>query len=111
MGGSPVNSSRILVSGVSGAIGAALLPSLKARGYNVTRLVRGAVGGTDRVSWDPTQSLPPDAVSGFEAVIHLAGETIVGRWTEEKKLQILNSRVLGTRHLAQALAKAGKDRK
>jgi uncharacterized protein (TIGR01777 family) len=103
-----VNSSRILVSGVSGPIGAAMLPSLKARGYNVTRLVRGTVSGADQVSWDPTQSLSPDAVSGFEAVIHLAGETIVGRWTEEKKRQILNSRVLGTRHLAQALAKAGK---
>ena len=43
-------------------------------------------------------------VSGFDAVIHLAGETIAGRWTEAKKAKILNSRVVGTRNLAQALA-------
>jgi uncharacterized protein (TIGR01777 family) len=101
-----MNSPRILVSGVSGPIGAALLPSLKARGYSVTRLVRGGSSADGKVSWDPTQPLPPDSVSGFEAVIHLAGETVVGRWTEEKKRQIRNSRVLGTRNLAQALAKA-----
>jgi uncharacterized protein (TIGR01777 family) len=101
-----MNSPRILVSGVSGPIGAALLPSLKARGYSVTRLVRGGSSADGKISWDPTQPLPPDSVSGFEAVIHLAGETVVGRWTEEKKRQIRNSRVLGTRNLAQALAKA-----
>lgn len=101
-----MNSPRILVSGVSGPIGAALLPSLKARGFNVTRLVRGGPSADGKVSWDPTQPLPADSVSGFEAVIHLAGETVVGRWTEEKKRQIRNSRVLGTRNLAQALAKA-----
>jgi uncharacterized protein len=101
-----MNSPRILVSGVSGPIGAALLPSLKARGFNVTRLVRGGPSADGRVSWDPAQPLPPDSVSGFEAVIHLAGETVVGRWTEEKKRQIRSSRVLGTRNLAQALAKA-----
>jgi uncharacterized protein (TIGR01777 family) len=101
-----MNSPRILVSGVSGPIGAALLPSLKARGFNVTRLVRGGSSADGKVSWDPAQPLPPDSVSGFEAVIHLAGETVVGRWTEEKKRQIRNSRVLGTRNLAQALAQA-----
>ena len=101
-----MNSPRILVSGVSGPIGAALLPSLKARGYSVTRLVRGGPSTDGKIPWDPVQPLPPDSVSGFEAVIHLAGETVVGRWTEEKKRQIRNSRVLGTRNLAQALAKA-----
>jgi len=50
--------------------------------------------------------LSPDVVSGFQAVIHLAGEGIVGRWTEAKKTRIRESRVLGTRHLAAALAKA-----
>jgi uncharacterized protein (TIGR01777 family) len=45
-------------------------------------------------------------VSGFDAVIHLAGETIVGRWTTEKKARIRESRVIGTRNLAQALGQA-----
>ncbi len=43
-------------------------------------------------------------MSGFDAVIHLAGESVVGRWTEEKKKAIRDSRVQGTRHLAAALA-------
>jgi uncharacterized protein (TIGR01777 family) len=98
--------SRILASGVSGPIGEALLPSLKARGYEVTRLVRGAANGEDQISWNPAQPVAPEAVSGFDAVIHLAGESIVGRWTEEKKSKIRDSRVIGTSHLAQALARA-----
>ncbi len=56
--------------------------------------------------WDPDQPLAPDAVSGFDAVVHLAGETIAGRWTETKKRRIRQSRVSGTRNLAEALAKA-----
>ena len=50
--------------------------------------------------------MSPESVSGFDAVIHLAGETIVGRWTEAKKRRILDSRVQGTSHLAEAVAKA-----
>jgi uncharacterized protein (TIGR01777 family) len=45
-------------------------------------------------------------VSGFDAVVHLAGESVVGRWTAEKKKAIRDSRVLGTRHLVAALAQA-----
>jgi hypothetical protein len=45
-------------------------------------------------------------VSGFDAVVHLAGESIVGRWTEEKRRAIRESRVQGTRHLAAALAQS-----
>lgn len=102
--------SRILVSGVSGPIGAALLPSLKAREYEVTRLFRGTTGGAAtgerQISWDPPKPISPESVSGFDAVIHLAGESIVGRWTEAKKKAIRDSRLLGTRNLAQALAQA-----
>jgi uncharacterized protein len=100
-----LNSSRILVSGVSGPIGAALLPSLKARGYHISRLVRGPASGEAQISWNPEGPLSPESVSGFEAVIHLAGESIVGRWTDSKKKRIRESRVQGTRHLAEALAK------
>ena len=100
-----VNSPRILVSGVSGPIGAALLPSLTARGYQITRLVRGPASGEGQISWDPLKPLAPESVSGFETVIHLAGESIVGRWTEGKKKRIRESRVEGTRNLSDALAK------
>ena len=96
--------SRILVSGVSGPIGTALLPALSRGGYEVVRLVRGRAATERQIAWTPAEPLAPSAVSGFDALIHLAGETIVGRWTETKKKKIRDSRVLGTRNLAQALA-------
>jgi hypothetical protein len=98
--------SRILVSGASGPIGAALLPTLAAQGHEVTRLVRQPSSEKDALQWDPSKPLAAELVAGFDAVIHLAGETIVGRWTDEKKKRILNSRIQGTRHLAEAAAKA-----
>src|ERR1043165_2907939 len=101
-------SDRILVSGVSGPIGAALLPSLNASGFRVTRLVRGPASGESQIAWNPDQTLDPNSVSGFRAVIHLAGESIVGRWTKAKKARIHNSRVFGTTHLSEALAHAPK---
>jgi uncharacterized protein (TIGR01777 family) len=97
---------RILVSGISGPIGAALLPALRARGNKIVRLVRENVTGNDQISWDPEKTLAPQAVSGFDAVIHLAGETIVGCWTAAKKARIRESRVKGTHGVAEALAKA-----
>jgi uncharacterized protein len=102
--------SRILVSGVSGPIGTALLPSLRASGWSVVRLVRGATTGgpsdNEQIAWDPGAPIAAEAVSGFDAVIHLAGESIFGRWTGDKKRKIRDSRVTGTLNLAQALARA-----
>jgi uncharacterized protein len=100
---------RVLVTGVSGPIGAALLPSLEPWGAQIVRLVRGSAQRADQISWDPLRPLSPEAVSGFGAVIHLAGESVVGRWTEAKRKAIRESRVGGTQHLASALAQA-KDR-
>jgi uncharacterized protein (TIGR01777 family) len=97
---------RVLVTGVSGPIGAALLPSLQSGGTQVVRLVRGPANNAEQISWDPLAPLSPAAVSGFDAVIHLAGESVVGRWTDAKKKAIRDSRVLGTRNLATALAKS-----
>jgi uncharacterized protein (TIGR01777 family) len=98
--------SRILVSGVSGPIGAALLPSLQASGCSVVRLVRGQATSNDQISWDPAAPPAPQAVSGFDAVIHLAGESIFGRWSTAKKSKIRDSRVVGTFNLSSALAQA-----
>jgi uncharacterized protein (TIGR01777 family) len=103
---------RILVSGMSGPIGAALLPALRAEGWSVVRLVRGtsAFGSSDnaQIAWDPAGAIAPEAVSGFDAVIHLAGESIFGRWTAVNKRKIRDSRVAGTLNLASALARAEK---
>jgi uncharacterized protein (TIGR01777 family) len=83
-----------------------LLPALGASGYSVTRLVRRAPTGDGQIQWDPAKPLAPQTFSGFDAVIHLAGEGIVGRWTAAKKARIRDSRVQGTLHMAQALAHA-----
>ena len=102
-----MSSPRILVSGASGPIGSALLPSLKARdspspsGAELQRWPR-----SNRLG--PVAPLSPEMVSGFDAVIHLSGESIVGRWTEAKKRRIIESRAQGTGHLAEALAKAAQ---
>jgi len=51
-------------------------------------------------------AIPPELVSGFDAVIHLTGESVAGRWTAVKKVRIRNSRVLSTTNLSNALAKS-----
>src|SRR3954464_14776394 len=57
--------SRILVSGVSGPIGAALLRSFNPHDYEVVRLVRGQAANGAQIKWDPAIPISPDAVSGF----------------------------------------------
>ena len=99
---------KVLISGSSGLVGAALLPRLTANGWQVTRLIRSDSAGPDQISWDPSRPIPPESVSGFDAVIHLAGATIAERWTERKKQAIRDSRVVGTRNIAEALAQAAK---
>lgn len=101
---------RVLVSGSSGLIGSALVASLKNAGARITRLARPSTvwGESDeeRIPWDPAQPISPDAVSGFDAVVHLAGESIVGRWTSAKKVRIRDSRIPTTANLARGLAEA-----
>jgi uncharacterized protein (TIGR01777 family) len=96
------------MSGASGLIGTALAASFKPhlgrREVEIVRLVRGPAKDATQVSWDPLAPVLPAPLSGFDAVIHLAGETILGRWTTEKKGTILESRSHGTRNLAAALA-------
>jgi uncharacterized protein len=99
---------KVLVSGSSGLIGSALCSLLATKGYQVTRLVRNLSSGECEIAWDLSQPLSPESVSGFEAVVHLAGESIVGRWTAEKKAAIRHSRVAGTKNLAKALAEASQ---
>ncbi len=102
-----MDSARVLISGASGLIGQAVVAELSAAGYKISRLTRSQAQAGD-VQWDPTKSLSPALVSGFDAVVHLAGESIVGRWTDEKKKRIRESRVLGTGNLTEALAKASR---
>lgn len=103
-----VQPSKVLISGASGLIGSAVTARLTVDGWQVTRLVRGNSFGERQVCWDPYEPIAPESVSGFDAVVHLAGESIVGRWTEAKKRAIRDSRVLGSKNLIEALAKAAQ---
>jgi uncharacterized protein len=97
---------RVLISGASGLIGSAIAQSLTAQGCTVNRLVRKQTSDSSDILWAPLEPVAAEKVSGFDAVIHLAGENIFGIWTREKKRKILESRIKGTKNLAEALARA-----
>src|SRR2546423_1128526 len=96
---------KILIAGASGLVGSALVPKLKAEGAEVMPLVRSAAK-SGKIEWHPNQqTIDGPALEGFDAVINLAGEGIAdGRWTEDKKRRILDSRVSGTRLLSETMA-------
>ena len=98
---------RILLTGASGLIGRALAAFLTDDGHQVVGLTRSRTPTRGRqISWDPDAGvIPADELEDFDAVVHLAGETIMGRWTRAKKARILQSRVKGTRLLCESLAR------
>lgn len=96
---------RVLVSGSSGLIGTAIIHALEAGAHTVVRLVRSPVQGGNTVSWNPVrQTIDRSGLEGFDAVIHLAGEPLLGRWTAAKKRRIVESRIGSTRLLSESLA-------
>lgn len=102
---------RILITGSHGLVGSPLFKRLQAEGHEVIRLVRAPTASTETmVLWNPESSgeISHRALENLDAVIHLAGENVAGRWTPEKKHRIRNSRVQGTGVLAQALLAAAK---
>jgi uncharacterized protein len=101
---------RVLVTGASGLLGSALCDALVARGDEVVGLTRNpdrARPKNPTVSWHawrPTTERPPDtALDGIDAVVNLIGEEINQRLTDQAKVRIRESRVLGTRNLLQGI--------
>lgn len=92
---------KILVSGSTGTLGTHFLNVISSDSFEVWRLVRSRAEGENLIFWDPQGGHigDPSLLEGFDAAIHLSGENIVGRWTEEKKKSIRQSRVLSTRYL------------
>src|SRR5688572_26751001 len=99
---------RIAVSGSSGLVGHALVAELRAAGHSVTRLVRNSrpINASERVvSWNPEQgTIDAAAMEAHDAVVHLAGESLIGIWTRRKKAAIRESRVRGTTLLARTIS-------
>jgi uncharacterized protein (TIGR01777 family) len=105
----------VLVTGATGFLGRAVCARLRGAGHGVLALSRDPqraqrdVPGVQRAwRWDPKAGRPPqEALQSADAVVHLAGESVAGRWTAARKQEIRDSRVLGTRNLVTGLAGAG----
>lgn len=96
---------KILVTGSTGLVGSALIPELIKSGHEVIRASRRPTSKTGEVFWNPVSGdVDAAQLSGIDAAINLAGENIFGKWTAEKKRRIRDSRVVGTRVLAEAMA-------
>ena len=102
----PAAPHTVAVTGASGLLGSELTRQLAAEGRRVLRMVRQrAKAGGDAVFWDPAAGeVDADGLRQADAVVHLAGENVGQRWTEERKRRILSSRVEGTTLLARTLA-------
>jgi uncharacterized protein len=102
---------RVLVTGASGLIGSAVCDALLARGDEVVGLTRDPDGARPKNptirwhAWQPTtERPPPDALDGVDGVVNLVGEEINQRLTDQAKVRIRESRVIGTRNLIQGIA-------
>src|SRR4051794_4181126 len=97
---------KVTVTGASGLIGTKLVERLRARGDEVTTLSRSA-SSPEAVAWRPEEEpAPVRALAGRDAVVHLAGENVAQRWTEDAKRRIRSARELGTRNLVAGLEAA-----
>jgi uncharacterized protein len=100
---------KITISGASGLIGRRLATLFAAEGHSIHALSRGGsqtLPGGRASAWDPNSGEPPvEALRDADTVIHLAGENVAQRWTDEARRRIRESRVAGTRSLVQALSR------
>ncbi|MGB5809135.1 MAG: TIGR01777 family oxidoreductase [Polyangiales bacterium] len=97
---------KIVVTGASGLVGTALVPTLAANGFEVIRLVRRDPRADDEVRWNPGNgTIDASGLDGTVGAVHLAGDNVAeGRWTGTKKARIRDSRIDGTTLIANTLA-------
>ncbi|HEY0716408.1 MAG TPA: TIGR01777 family oxidoreductase [Streptosporangiaceae bacterium] len=98
----------VAVTGSSGLIGTALAALLTTGGHRVIRLVRHPAQGENERQWNPGQPAP-GLLQGVDAVIHLAGASIAGRFSDVHKRQVRDSRIEPTRRLAELAASTARD--
>lgn len=102
LGSEPIS---VVMTGASGLIGRQVEALLTTGGHRVTRLVRRPATRADEATWDPAGGrIDPKALAGADAVVHLAGKSISGRFTARHRQEILASRVAGTESITRALA-------
>ncbi|MFC6010566.1 TIGR01777 family oxidoreductase [Nocardia lasii] len=101
-------SKTIAITGASGLVGTALSAFLSTGGHRVIRLVRHRTGEADERQWN-TAAPAADLLAGVDAVVHLAGASIAGRFTAEHRRAVADSRIEPTRRLADLAAAAGID--
>lgn len=100
---------KIAISGSHGFIGSAVTEALWGAGHQVTPIVRGDSAVETGIAWSAEEVYVDMAkLEGMDAVVHLAGESIQGRWTPKRKVLILESRKKGTEVLSEALAQLEK---
>lgn len=93
----------VAITGSSGLVGTALAAFLSTGGHRVIRLVRGEPIDDDERRWDPSNPAP-ELLSGVDALVHLAGESIAGRFNDAHRRAIRDSRIEPTRRLAEIAA-------
>ena len=103
---------RVTVTGATGRIGARLVGALRERGDEVTVLSRNpdrarASLGVEAHAWQPeSEPAPAAALAGRDGIVHLAGEDVAQRWSDDAKRRLMSSRELGTRNLVAGLRAA-----
>jgi uncharacterized protein len=96
--------STVAITGSSGLVGSALTAFLRTGGHRVIQLVRRTAQATDQRQWNPDDP-DPELLTGVDAVVHLAGASIAGRFTDEHRKAIRDSRIGPTRKLAEVAAR------
>ncbi len=100
---------KIAITGATGLIGTNLCSTLESKGHELLKLSRTKKDKPDYVHFNyKSQQIELEKLEGTEVVVHLAGESISGYWSESKKREIETSRVEGTRFLVNSLLKLGK---
>jgi len=99
---------KILITGASGLIGTALQKSFAEKGYETLLAARSKPKKSNEIQWDTEKGFADDdlpRLDALDAIVHLAGENIAGRWTDEKKRRLMDSRVDGTRNIVETIGK------
>ena len=99
---------KILITGASGLIGTALQKSFAEKGFEMFLAARSKPKKSNEIQWDTEKGFADEdlpRLDALDAIVHLAGENIAGRWTDEKKRRLMESRVDGTKNIVETIGK------